>query len=199
MDSLLTLVIPLNVENKSRKLSPVTGYIRFLQLSQLVIFPDIQPFKICSKPWILHGKKVFYPTHIQNFSKPSRPGNQRHTVLILPSFSDKIRLIYIKTMVFSDRYKILISYGDYWFHAADLLSCYKKSFMPPNLFIEIMIAWNSFSVKSDFPCSLWSGHSCSPSGRIIPNFFQNNGSHFLQSGYFYVPFFPPMLFQSQDL
>ena len=55
---------------------------------------------------MIYGKEIFDHTHIQGLAESSWACDQSNTVLIVPPFPDKIRLIDIKTVILSDGYKI---------------------------------------------------------------------------------------------
>ena len=87
--------------------------IRSLQLTKSFLFPDDKVFKIFAAFGMIYGKEIFDHTHIQGLAESSWACDQSNTVLIVPPFPDKIRLIDIKTVILSDGYKILISNGNY--------------------------------------------------------------------------------------
>ena len=84
-----------------------------LQLTKSFLFPDDKVFKIFAAFGMIYGKEIFDHTHIQGLAESSWACDQSNTVLIVPPFPDKIRLIDIKTVILSDGYKILISNGNY--------------------------------------------------------------------------------------
>ena len=78
-----------------------------LHLPVLFILPYRKPFKQLSTSGILHGKKLLQHTHIQRLAKPSRARDQGYIVLRLPPLFDKIGLVDIEIIVYSDSLKVL--------------------------------------------------------------------------------------------
>ena len=58
---------------------------------------------------MLYRKEIIQHAHIQSFPEPAWSGDKRHGISVFPPFSDEIRLIDVKIIIFNYLFKILMT------------------------------------------------------------------------------------------